>query len=524
MSSASTNPRYDVLDRLGRALDRLVGVFSPLKEGKRTVMRDHVRQYAAAKTTRMTGDWSPVGQNVNDILAQSIVPVRNRVRQLMRDFPYFRRARNNIVVFTVGSGIVPQCRIKTADLSKYDKRKIRLVEDEFKFWADEADIAGKLHYYEMMELAKQQDVEAGEFLLVKKYVKEKGRRVPFALQIYETDWLTDLHATPASKDYEVKMGIEYHKLTGRVNAYHFTDPDRWGKTIRIPADLVIHDFKTERPGQLRGISPFVTAVLIANDLASFMDSEMDCAKLASKYLALVETPDISGYQGGRLSTDPKTQQKIETLENAIIEYLRPGEKITFAQHNRPGESFTPFVNFVLHMMAIAGDQPYELLSGNYDGISYSNLKGIRNDFAQHLRPITARHVRNFGFKTYRPWMESAVLAGRLPFSDFFQYPYFYLEAAWQLPGMESIDPLRETKAYADQIKMLLRSPQEIVAARGRDLEDVLDEIEEAKKMAEERGLSFEEISTALANNPAKLGANEDETQTGKKGRVLALPR
>ncbi|MEI6126401.1 MAG: phage portal protein [Pseudomonadota bacterium] len=513
-----------VLDRLGNALDRAIGIFSPVAQGKRTVMRDKVRQYAAAKSNRLTGDWFPTGQNVNDILATSIVPVRHRVRQLVRDFPYFRRALNNLVVFTVGSGIVPQCRIKTADETKFDKKKVQLVEDEFSFWCDEADIAGKLHYYEMMELAKRQDVECGEYILVKTYTKEKGRRLPFALQMFESEWLTDLNAVPESKDYDIKMGIEYHKQTGRVNAYHFTDPLGWGKTKRIPAELVIHDFKTERPGQLRGISPFVAAVIVANDLSAYMDAEMDAAKLAAKYLAMVETPDPFSFQSGRVDADGKSQQKIESLENAIIEYLRPGEKITLASHNRPGDSFSPFVNLVLHMVAISTDQPYELLSGNYEGISYSNLKGIRNDFAQHLKPHTARHIRNFGMKTYRPWMESAVMKGLLPFKDYFLYPYFYLASAWQLPGMESIDPLRETKAYGDQISMLLRSPQEIVAARGRDFSDVLDEIEEAKKMAEEKGLTLGSISTAMQNNPAALGANDNEQATDKKGKVLTFQK
>jgi capsid protein len=71
--------------------------------------------------------------------------------------------------------------------------------------------------------------------------------------------------------------------------------------------------------------------------------------------------------------------------------------------------------------------------------------------------------------------------------------------------MESIDPGRETKAMIDQIRARLRSPQEIITSRGRDPEDVVNEIAAFRQMCEAKGLNMEEvISTALANNPAAV--------------------
>ena len=68
------------------------------------------------------------------------------------------------------------------------------------------------------------------------------------------------------------------------------------------------------------------------------------------------------------------------------------------------------------------------------------------------------------------------------------------------------------RAWRDQFVSprpdIWRSPQEIVTARGRDLEEVLDEIAEAKKMAEDRGLTLGEVKTPLKQNPAAMGASE----------------
>lgn len=460
-----------------------------------------LRQYAAAKTTRLTGDWLPVDGSINNILSTSLTTVRARVRQLVRDFPYFKRAVDLVVDYTVGAGIHFQSRVKNTDGSGLDSRAITAIEDVFNFWADEADVAGKLHFYELMSLAKRQDMESGEFLLVKTNPRKKNPYLPYALQMFEADWLTDI-ATNPKKGNQISQGIEYDRASGLVAAYHFTDPDSWGKTIRIPAARVIHGFETLRPGQLRGISPLVTAVLLAHDLSEYMDAEIDNAKLAAKWLAIIETPDMGGLQAG-LGTDT-AGRKIEELENSIIEYLRPGEKINLASNPRPGSNFPPFVKLLLSMLAVVGKVPYELLSGDYAGLNYSAGKLIRNDFKQQLKPLVGRHIHQFCQPAAVPVIETAVLAGKLRLPDFFNRPDHYLKIEWQPPGLESIDPGRETKSTINQIKSLLRSPQEVTRARGRDYEEVLREIKAAKDLAESYGLTMEEVSTALANNPAAV--------------------
>lgn len=75
--------------------------------------------------------------------------------------------------------------------------------------------------------------------------------------------------------------------------------------------------------------------------------------------------------------------------------------------------------------------------------------------------------------------------------------------------MESIDPLREVKARVDESRAGLRSPQEYVQARGRDLEEVLAEIiAQARQMAADKGvddfLELFTVSTAGAGNPAAV--------------------
>lgn len=498
-------------------IDSAVEVFSPRKGIERRHVRATLERikkrsetYAAAKSDHLSGGWLPVTSNINDIIKSSSPVMRARVQQLVRDFPFFKRAADALVEYSVGSGIIFQSKVLDGK-GDLNKSIIQKIEDEFQFWNDEADLSGKLSYHEIMALAKKQDVEAGEFLIIKHMVRDRKRRNPFALQIIEPDWLTG-DGQSVTRGNELDQGIEYNPTTGAVIAYHLTDPNSWGKSIRLPADRVIHGFERLRPGQLRGVTPFAAAIMVAHDLDDYMGAELDGAKMAAKYLAFVRTLDPAVRQGGLLGT---TEQgtKIEGLENATIEYLGFNETVELASNPRPGANFAPFVRLILCILSIGTGVPYEILSGDYSSMNYSSGRLVRNDFTHTLKQVSGRHIRHFCQPTFREFMDYAVLSGRLPLPGYMENPLPYLRGTWVPPGMEPVDPLKEVKARAEEVKAGLRSPQEVAALRGRDLEDIYREIAEAKAMAEEYDLTFGEICTATANNPAaveKQGSMKDE--------------
>lgn len=502
-------------------IDRTIALVSPRSALNRRLCRDRLsvatraEMYAAAKTTRLTGSWSTINTSVNDIIGLSNPIIRSRVRQLIRDFPYLARAANVLVDYSIGPGIMFQSKARGAS-GKQDKRRIQLIEDAMRWWMDEADAAGKLHFHEIMRLTKRQDLESGEFLLVKTYPNDGNRFLPFALQIYEADWLTGTHDTYNSNSIgvtagtagrETRQGIEYDNLTGRVTGYWFKDPYANGKEIYVPAREVIHGFDTLRPQQLRGVSPFAPGVVIARDLSDYMDAEIDTAKMAAKYLAFVKTPEPAFRQDLLAVTGTSaagTTQKIEEMENAIIEYLRPGEEVDIASHNRPGATFAPFVRLVLTMLSITTGAPYELISGDYQGLNYSTGRIVRNDFSQQLRPVSVRHIRQYCMPALRTFLDVAVMSGKLTLPGYWQDSRRYQECEWQPPGMEAVDPLREAKSQIEAISYGLKSPQEVARERGRDLEDIYEEIKAAKDMAKEMDLQFESAGTSEKNNPAAI--------------------
>ena len=470
-----------------------------------------MKRYHAAELDRISGGsggWWPKGTDHNRLIAQANPILRARVRDLVRNFPPFGRACRSISAFVVGKGSRFQSLAHYPDGTPNLKAR-RKIEDRFRGWMDDADVARKLHFYEMQGLAKRQESECGESLFRFVQPRRRGRH-PFALQMHEAEELTSFEVVGKDPDTEIFQGVEYDALTGEPLGYHFQSSANLSTrytTWREPAENCLHIFDVLRPNQMRGVSPFAPAVLCARDMADYTESELDSARLAARWLAFVKQ-DATVF--GRKMPGAVEREDVEDMESAIIDYLRPGEEMQFAQNpGRPGDSFDRFGRFVLRMVAITVDLPYEVLSGDYLGINYTTSKASRNDFSMFLVPQQFRLEQHLIRPVFHRWLDyEALTQDYLP--GYFDNPLLYRRAMWIPAGMPSVDPLRDGKSDIDAVTAGFKSPQQVILARGGDPEEVVMQRKEWARLCDEHGVDATTggVNTAMANNPAKLGAEE----------------
>ncbi|MDR1165737.1 MAG: phage portal protein [Deltaproteobacteria bacterium] len=487
----------------------------PFRDGKR---------YQAAEASGLERDIYPTWErNFNDLVARSNPRLRQRVYRMTRNFPPFVRAIKVLQAFIIGEGGRFESLAERPN-GEPDLKLRKEIERRFSRWTKKATVDNRLNFYESQLLALKQKLETGEFFNVFRTRKSGPRKGELALQFIEPERVTSSVITYADTgDVIVEQGIEFDRHTGERFAYYVepTDPAlKVASQERIPEEQVIHGFETLRPGQLRGVTPFAPAIILADCMFDYMEAELDGAKMAAKWLAFVTSPSPKETQMMRVrgkKDDASENSRIEEIENCVIEYLKTGEEIKFsASSDRVKDNFDRFARFVLRMVGVTMGVPYELISGDYTGVNYSTSRMSRQDFNLILKPERHWMKTAFNESVFEEWLKFEALKNPSFFPDYFENPERYQKALWIPAGMPSPDPLKEGKADIDNIKAGLVAPQDVILARGDDPEMVIARRVEWKKMEEDNGLKSEidQISTWESTNPAAL---EKEAEAKKDG-------
>ena len=116
------------------ALDKVIGYFSPERAYRRARFRSATEMFAydGAKSGRRTDGWYAAGGDANTEVGASLISLRNRSRDLLRNNPYASKAIAELVGNTVGTGIVPQAKTGTPALDKIIDARVALLRGELR--------------------------------------------------------------------------------------------------------------------------------------------------------------------------------------------------------------------------------------------------------------------------------------------------------------------------------------------------------------------------------------------------------
>lgn len=460
-----------------------------------------IRTYAAAKNSPTMNIQTYSSGTMNDELQSSWKEVTDRTLALVRDFPLFSGAVANAEAFVVSDGIRPQMVVPQG-ASETLKSQLQSIEEAFHVWANDrnmCDFEGRMNFWEMQALTERQEGEFGEFIAVDQMTKGS-----YKVQMVEPLQLQDFgfrDSRRGSASTVIWRGIEYNERNRRPVAYHFTDPadaNSYFRTegIRIPADRVHHGFKMQRAGQMRGITPFTSAILLAYNLRDYIGSEVTAQNLSSRWMAFVTSPP-SGFHTDHSNPDnveyDETYDKyVKGLEYATIEYLKNGENVVMNTQTRSANGLQTFNEIITRLIASSYQMPYELISQDYSGLNFTTLRAVRNDFTKQLKPKWQRKASQFCQPIFEKWLRFAVLSGQLNLPDYFTNPQKYTNVKWITPTMEQIDPLKEFQADLLKMRSGVKPPQQVIKEAGNDPEKVIEAYKMWQDMSAE--LDFPELT------------------------------
>jgi lambda family phage portal protein len=180
--------------------------------------------------------------------------------------------------------------------------------------------------------------ESGEVLIVKQpAAMVDGLSIPMRLHVIEPDYL-DLsrNGIVGPSGGPTYNGVEFD-AQGRRTAYWLFTSHPGGMrlqttqfySVRVPAERVIHVYRVDRPGQIRGVPWLAAAITRLKDFDDFEDAELMQQKVAACFGAFVTDID-GGCPVARADEHQSDGTQLENLEPGHIEYLPPGKTVTFA--------------------------------------------------------------------------------------------------------------------------------------------------------------------------------------------------
>jgi lambda family phage portal protein len=340
------------------------------------------------------------------------------------------------------------------------------------------------NFYGLQALVMRHLFTDGE-VLVRKVPRASGMKlsVPMQIQVLEADFL-DLHKELERMDNGdfIVQGVQFN-AQGKKVGYWLYDrhPGEMGTiTMKgsnsrfVPADEMLHLFRVDRAGQVRGVTWFAPIMIRMKDYSDFSDATLLRQKLAACFTAFVTTPE--GTTG---LDDTETPALGEKLEPGIIEVLKQGQSIEFANPPTSGD-FSTFTREQIRAMAKGIGVSYEVLSNDYSQVNFSSGRMGWIEFQRNIDQWRWHLlIPHFCLPVWGWFTEAAALVGMGTDP---------VSSRWTPPKRDMIDPDKEIGASLKQVRAGMKSLSAAIREQGEEPNEVLTQMAEDNKTLDKLGL------------------------------------
>lgn len=511
-------------------VDRVYEFLAPARAARRYQARracDLLRSggFDGARKDRSTAAFNVASGSADRWLQGDADTLRDRARALIRNNVYAGGALEAIVANTVGCGIIPRPTYE-------DKAQREVVQDAWARWCDSCDVTGQHHFYELQSLYLRECIEAGEAMVQLASDEAPQRTVPLVLQSIESERIASewtYYPGRRLSANNLRRGVEVDDF-GSPRAYYLwptplndLSPLNPAQPIRVSADQILHLYRKVRIGQTRGYTWLAPALMWFKDLGTYVENELMASTVSSCFTMFIETLD--GNAGGQFSMATPSGSsgsdgdgnRIDRLQPGLVLHGMPGEKATPINPNRPNSAAEPWINLLLRSIAVGMGLSYELISRDYSQTNFSSNRASALEDRRRFRPIQKWLVYRLCQPVWREFFEAHVMLGVEGFPDALEYfanPYPHMAVNWQTPGWEWVDPLKESQAAKLEVETGFRSRAEVIAASGRDRDQVFAELARENEMLAELGVNVE---VDRGNDQERMDAERETEYTASAG-------
>ena len=473
------------------------------------------RSYSAAKVGRHTRDWKAFLTSADEEVWRDLTALRARSRSLARDDDYFKSFLRKLVANVIGPkgfttlvqtqiGLMAEGAEHGNTKIQRDRKLNKTVEDAFWKWSKKrhASASEKLSWLDLQKLCVETLAVDGEAFFRIIY----GRNAfGFSLQQIDADWLDTNYNERLPNGNRIVMSVEMDAYD-RVLYYHLTPPRHSyygvvrdhgiapeGKRVRVPASEMIHVFVSHRPGQTRGVPFAHTAMGRMRQLDKYEEAELINAIVGASKMGFV-MPDVETiWEDGAQMAEGSEAPIVDTVVPGLIQKLPAGWKFESFDPKSPTAVFSQFCKHILRGIASGLGISYNTLADDLESVNYNSLRSGALSDRDIYRGYQEFIKEHFCEPVFESWLN--VANG----SPYLRIPERDMErvldgALFVGRGWEWVDPKNEAEANIAEHFAGMRPLTEILAERGKTLEETLETYKYERELLASYGLSFTAVS------------------------------
>lgn len=501
-------------------VDRMVAHFSPVSGWQRLAARRALAAaggYEGGRASRLRKAMRD-HRSPDMIVAGGAKETRSYARHLERNHDLARGALKVLVRNIVGhNGVTVEPMPRTAD-GKVHNDFADQVTRLYRAWSRMPEVTRRLDWAMSQRAACRAWLRDGEQFTqtISGFAAglTHGTPVPFSLELLESD-LVPLDFDDVARN--IRAGIQcnawgaatfYHVHKGHpLDGFGLANTD----TKAVSADRMLHLALRDRLHQRRGITLFAAVINRLEDIKEVAEYEIAAAKLAAAFTAVINRDPALVGSSAYPDTSPSGRELMKIEAGMVYDGAQPGETVQVIDSKRPNSGVAPFLDWNTRNIAAGLDASYSSISRNYNG-TYSAQRQELVEVWESYRVLRGEFVGYLVRPVYERFLETALAAGliRLPSN---LDPYTLFDADFRGPPMPWIQPVQEANAELINVRAGFKSLTQVIRERGGDPWATLDQIEEERRDAIERGLVLESDpahdSGAAAADPALSDPNPD---------------
>lgn len=484
-----------------------------------------------------------ISGSASEDIHDNLQTLRNNSRMLEMESPFANSVLNTMTTNVIGRGLRLQSKVNRDVLGLTPEQAEELedqIEREFALWADDrmnCDSDGMDDFYGLQQLAYRASLQSGDsFILIKRRRSTQMRPYSIRLQLIEADRCRTPNSLPgwsttAQKgSHMIYDGVEVDS-SGEVVSYHFskhhpnefslgmtaTDEfytvQAFGSRTGLPNVLQI--MRRIRPEQYRGIPLLAEVIEQVLQINRYSNAETMSAVLqAYASIWITRSPEnIDDPTLMQLGEDADYQTDDElSWSPASINYLDPGENVTYTQPTHPSANYASFLEANLTQIGAGVGIPYDILTKKHNA-SYSASRAAQLDFSKEIEMRREWFVRDFCDPVFEWFMTEAVARGRIIAPGFTDDPIkkkAYLNAEWIGPSLGSINPKDEITSLSMAVQNgWMTNEQAAMILFGYDWYNNVDSLKRER-----------ELQSMLPPDPTKIRTISYSGEGGERNEVL----